>query len=157
VPAQPASAGLARLVSFFLDGRPCAVDADAVIEILAAVTIRPLPGQPAYVAGAIYLRGTIVPVVDLRVRFGGRTRPLELSDRFIVVRAGRRIATLWVDDVAELIDAAQLAVRPSGGLMAGDASLAGVATSAAGLLTIHDVATFIAECETDAVFAAAGA
>jgi purine-binding chemotaxis protein CheW len=155
--ASPAVAGPAHLISFSLDGRPCAIDAAAVIEILAAVAIRPLPGQPAYVAGVIDLRGTIVPVVDLHVRFGSRPRPLELSDRFIVVHAGDRIVTLWVDEVADLIDAAELIVSPSSGLMAGDRSLAGIATSPAGVLTIHDVAAFVEQCEADAVFAAVGA
>lgn len=39
----------------------------AVTEVLAAVSVRPLPHQPGYVAGVIDLRGTIVPVLDLRL------------------------------------------------------------------------------------------
>jgi len=73
--APPTYSGPAEFVQFRLDGRPCALAAAAVTEVLAAVSVRPLPHQPGYVAGVIDLRGTIVPVLDLRVRFGGTSRP----------------------------------------------------------------------------------
>jgi purine-binding chemotaxis protein CheW len=146
--------GPASVVIFRLDGARCAIDAAAVVEVLAAVAIRPLPGQPAYVAGALDLRGTIVPVLDLRVRFGGSARPMALSDRLIVARAGERVVALWVDAVDEFAEAATGAWHASGGLIAGDRSLAGVAATDQGLVTIHDVAAFVAQCESDAVFAA---
>jgi purine-binding chemotaxis protein CheW len=151
--APPTYSGPAEFVQFRLDGRPCALAATAVTEVLAAVSVRPLPHQPGYVAGVIDLRGTIVPVLDLRVRFGGTSRPMELADRLIVVEArGRRVA-LWVDAVEELVPAGESWTR-SGGLVTGDASLAGVAATPDGLTTIHNVDAFVAQCEADAVFAA---
>ena len=102
----PAGAGLARglhapasIALFRLGDQACAVAASAVVEILAAVAVTPLPRQPAYIAGVVDLRGSIVPVLDVRVRFGMPARPMELSDRLIVIRAAGRLLMLWVDDV----------------------------------------------------------
>jgi len=151
----PMTAGLS-LVLFGLDDARCAVDASRVVEILAAVAVRPLPAQPAYVAGIIDLRGTIVPVLDLRVRFGRPSRPMELSDQLIVVRAHDRLVALWVDGVEAFAPAETAALSSAGGLVVGDRSLLGVATLADGLATIHDVVAFVTQCEADAVFEAAG-
>lgn len=159
--ALPAAAGSARglgpdrVVRFRLDGRHCAIAASAVVEILAAVATSPLPRQPDYIAGVIDLRGTIVPVLNLRVRFGLPSRLMELTDHFIVARARERLLALWVDEVEafEACDAA--AWHTASGLVTGDRSLAGVAAMGDGLATIHDVDAFVAQCEADAVFARA--
>ena len=156
---QPAVAGpshgsqaVRNLVLFRLDGRRCAVADFSVVEILAAVATRPLPRQPEYIAGVFDLRGTIVPVLDLRVRFGLPPRLMELSDHLIVVRAAGRLLALWVDAVEGFSPCAAGDWSNAGGLVVGDRSLAGVATLPDGLATIHDVDAFVAQCEADAVF-----
>jgi purine-binding chemotaxis protein CheW len=157
--AQPAGAGLARglqspssIALFRLAGRTCAVDASAVLEILAAVAVTPLPRQPAYIAGVVDLRGSIVPVLDLRVRFGIPARPMELSDRLIVIRASGRVLVLWVDEVEAFAAVDFTTWNSAGGLVAGDRSLAGVVSSSDGVSAIYDVDAFVAQCEADAVF-----
>jgi purine-binding chemotaxis protein CheW len=154
-PARRPSAPV-RLILFRLDGRRCAVAASAVAEILAAVATSPLPRQPAYIAGVIDLRGEIVPVLDLRVRFGLASRLMELTDQLIVVRAAGRALALWVDEVEEFAWSDPAGWSTPGGLIAGERSLAGVAALSGGLATIHDTAAFIAQCEADAVFEVAG-
>jgi purine-binding chemotaxis protein CheW len=141
-----------RIVLFRLDGRRCAIAASAVVEILAAVATSPLPGQPGYIAGVIDLRGTIVPVLDLRVRFGLPGRLMEPSDQFIVTRARERLLALWIDEVEAFAACDAAAWGTAGGLVTGDRSLAGVTSLADGLATIHDVEAFVAQCEADAVF-----
>jgi purine-binding chemotaxis protein CheW len=126
-----------------------------VVEILAAVATSPLPRQPAYIAGVIDVRGTVMPVLDLRARFGSPSRPMELTDQMIVVLARRRLLALWIDEVEAFADGEELAWTTAGGLIAGDRSLAGVATTAGGLATIHDLDAFVEQCEADAVFEAA--
>jgi purine-binding chemotaxis protein CheW len=162
VNAAPADAGPTRgpqrarsLILFRLDDLRAAVAESAVVEIVAAVQVRPLPRQPKYIAGVFDLRGTIVPVLDLRARFGIASRPIELSDHFIVVRAAGRLLAVWVDAVEGFAHCAADAWNAAGGLVVGDRSLAGVATLADGLATIHDVDAFVAQCEADAVFEAA--
>jgi purine-binding chemotaxis protein CheW len=152
----PARTGPANAILFRIDSRRCALDARSVEEVLPAVTVRPLPGQPPYVAGVIDLRGTIIPVLDLRVRFGGTARPMELDDRLIVASARGRTLAIWVDAVDDFIPAGA-AFAPAGGLLTGDVSLAGVASTPDGLTTIHNLGAFVAQCESDAVFAAVSA
>jgi purine-binding chemotaxis protein CheW len=159
---QPAVAGeqferTASLLLFRLDGRTCAIATSCVVEVLAAVAVRPLPGQPGYIAGVIDVRGEIVPVLDLRVRFGGTARPMELSDRFIIVRARGRLLVLWVDDVEALTPSDGLPWSAAEGLVTGDSSLAGVTSTVDGPASIHDIDAFVEQCEADAVYASAGA
>jgi purine-binding chemotaxis protein CheW len=157
--ALPTDAGLARglqspssIALFRLANRRCAIAESAVVEILAAVAVTPLPRQPAYIAGVVDLRGTIVPVLDLRVRFGLPARPMELSDRLIVIRALGRLLMLWVDDVEAFAPVDRSTWTRAGGLVTGDRSLAGVVSGGEGVTTIYDVDAFVAQCEADAVF-----
>src|SRR6202044_2167377 len=99
VAPSPQGADAAGLLLFRLDAQRCAIAASAVVEILSAVATSPLPRQPTYIAGMIDVRGSVMPVLDLRVRFGRAGRPLELADQFIVVRARARLFALWVDHV----------------------------------------------------------
>lgn len=73
-------------------------------RVVPAMWVRELPGAPAIVVGAIDLQGQIVPVVDLRVRFGAEPRPMRAADCFIVARAGRLEVALWVDRVHGLVE-----------------------------------------------------
>lgn len=155
VPFAPGCGLLNSLLVFRLDGRRHSLDARAVVEVLPALTVCPLPGQPHYVAGAIDLRGTIVPVVDLRARFARPSRSMELSDRLVVARSRGRLVALWVDEVEELTAGGDAAWAPAGGLVAGERTLTGVVATAGGLATIHDLDAFVAECEADAVYEAA--
>jgi len=157
--APPAAAGPDRrlpapasIVIFQLDGRRCAIAASAVVEILAAVATSPFPRQPDYIAGVIDVRGTIVPVLDLRVRFGLPSRLMELADKLIVARGGDRLLALWVDEVEAFAPSEAVAWSSAGGLIVGDRSLAGVVSTADGVAMIHDVDVFVAQCEADAVF-----
>jgi purine-binding chemotaxis protein CheW len=150
-PERPAS-----LLVFRLDGSLCAIAASDVVEVHAAVATSPLPRAPGYIAGVIDVRGAIVPVLDLRVRFGLPARLMELDDRFIVIRARGQFLALWVDAVEEFGPGTAATWRNAGGLIAGDCSLAGVAVLDGGLATIHDVDAFVAQCEADAVFEAVG-
>lgn len=129
----------------------CGLDAAAVREILPALAVRPLPGQPALIAGTIDLRGTTVPVLDLRARFGSGSRAMQLSDQLIVVLAHGRTLAIWVDAVEEIVALPPGAFTPAAGLLVGDRSLTGVATTAGGLTALHDLEGFLSQCESDAL------
>ena len=160
-PPSPADRGAGRNVlpagylAFRVDELPCGMDGTAVVEILPALAVQPLPGQPPFVAGAIDVRGTTIPVLDLRVRFGRPPRPMELSDKLIVARAHERVVALWVDAVDALVPGDGLRWTPAGGLVVGDRSLVGVTTTAEGLCAIHDLDAFLTASEAEALVAAA--
>ena len=138
---------------FRLDDLQCAIGVDPIVEAVRAVQLRTIPGQPACVAGVIDYRGAIVPVLDMRERFGLASKPLALSDNFIIVRIREALVALWVGAVDNLADADPLAYAPRAGLTLGTRSLAGVARVSDGLVMVHDVDAFLAESERDAVAA----
>ncbi len=64
----------ARFLSFTLDGENYCIDILKVKELMGMTAITPLPRTPAFIRGVINLRGQIIPVIDLRLRFGLKFR-----------------------------------------------------------------------------------
>jgi purine-binding chemotaxis protein CheW len=75
-----------------------------VVELLRAVTCVPLARAPEWIEGVFSLRGTVVPVVDLRPRLGLPARAAEPSDHLIVVRTWDRLVALRVDRALQLAE-----------------------------------------------------
>ena len=74
----------------------------------------PVPGAAPYVAGLVQIRGRVVPVVDLRVRFGLPAVPPTLDTRVVVVERDKRLVGLLVDRAREVtrIAASELQAPP---------------------------------------------
>ncbi|HEY5061006.1 MAG TPA: chemotaxis protein CheW [Gemmatimonadaceae bacterium] len=138
-----------RLLRFRLDAHQYGIASDSVVEIVRAVAITPLPGAPSVVEGVIDVRGTIVPVFDLRARFSIPSKALEPSDQFILARTPSRIAALHVDRVEDLVDVDGAAMSDLSPALSGTSHLAGIATLPDGLVLIHDVETFLSRAEAD--------
>jgi len=84
-----------------------------VYEIIRLQPITVVPQAPSYVDGVINLRGRIVPVVDLAVRFGlGRSTPTKAS-RIVVAGSGEIRVGLIVDSVSEVLMVREDAVEPT--------------------------------------------
>ena len=93
-----------QLTCFLLDGDVYAVDIMRIKEIIQAQRIRPVPQAPRYIQGVINLRGTVIPVVDLRERFGlEKAGDLGLAQRVVITSVGGRIVGLQVDAVTEIL------------------------------------------------------
>ncbi len=86
------------------------VDQDYGIEILEVQEIKgwsqvtPLPNSPEYIKGVLNLRGTIVPVIDLRLRFNLEAAEYDSFTVIVVVNVGGRLAGLVVDSVSDVIN-----------------------------------------------------
>jgi purine-binding chemotaxis protein CheW len=70
-----------------------------------------VPGTPPYVAGLIHIRGRVVPVVDVRLRFGLSSVEPTLDSRVIVVQSGERTVGLLVDSAREIMKIAPEALH----------------------------------------------
>lgn len=68
------------------------------------VEITPLPTGPDFIHGVINVQGNILPVLDLRCRFGLPERPVRLSDQLIILRCATRGFALAVDTVCDVRD-----------------------------------------------------
>ncbi|MBP7705411.1 MAG: purine-binding chemotaxis protein CheW [Caulobacter sp.] len=90
-----------ELISFEIGDQEFCIDIRTVREIRGWTMATPLPQSPDYISGVINLRGTIMPVIDLRARLGlGVTEPSSRHVIVVVQEAGR-CAGLLVDGVQE--------------------------------------------------------
>lgn len=114
VTSDPA-AGLVQtlqFITFTIDGAEYGVDIMKVREIKGWSATTAIPNSPPHVRGVINLRGIIVPIFDLRARFGmGLTDPGKMHVVIIVI-IGARTVGLLVDAVSDIISIEPGAIRP---------------------------------------------
>lgn len=125
-PAGPGGDSSTHLVSFRLDGQLYALPLDNVEHVLRMVAITPVPESSPWVAGVINLHGLVIPVVDLRQRFGRPPKELHPDDCLLVVRAQEQTLALAVDEVTEILKVSALQVEPSSELLFGSQPVAAV-------------------------------
>lgn len=99
-----------KFLTFQLGDAQYGVEIEGVQEIKGFAPVTPLPNSPVHVRGVLNLRGVIVPVVDLRRRFGMDAIEYTKRNAIIVLVTHGRLAGLLVDDVCDVIDV------PDGGL-----------------------------------------
>ncbi len=111
-----------QIVALHLGGDIYGVDITEVHSVIMPQLITPVPQTAPYVAGILNLRGRILPVVDLRRRFGLPAQPETRSTRIVIVetQAGAECLTagLIVDAVSEVIRLPQSAIEPPSALSA---------------------------------------
>jgi purine-binding chemotaxis protein CheW len=140
-----------ELVLVELDGQRYGLRADAVREVVRAVTITTLPNAPVVVEGIINVRGAVVAVLDLRRRFELPARPLDPSEYFVLARAGDRDVALRVDRATELVSLDPADIDQAEQVLSRSRYVAGVAKLRDGLVLIHDLETFLSAAEAATV------
>lgn len=93
-----------KYLTFTLDNEFFGIDILYVTEIIGIQLITPVPDLPVYVKGIINLRGKIIPVMDVRIRFKKEARVYDERTCIIVVDIGEISIGLIVDRVSEVID-----------------------------------------------------
>jgi purine-binding chemotaxis protein CheW len=93
----------AQLVVFKLDDQEYALDIANVVQVVRMVAITPMPEASEIVEGVINLRGKVIPVVDVRRRFGLPLKPYDLDTRLLITRWNGRMIALIVDVVSEVL------------------------------------------------------
>ncbi len=110
--ASVAGAGVKQFISFRIGGEEYAIDIMAVREIKGWTETTSLPNQPQHILGVMNLRGTIVPVFDLRRRFGMGVTEASRSHVVIIVAVLDRIVGLLVDAVSDILTIDSSEIRP---------------------------------------------
>ncbi len=98
-----ADVNIIQLVSFMLEDVEYGVDILAVHEILRFPEMTRLPNTPDYIRGVINLRGNIIPVVDVRIRFGMPSGEVTDLTRIIVIETNEKMVGLLVDSVYQVV------------------------------------------------------
>jgi purine-binding chemotaxis protein CheW len=111
-----------EVLTLELEGEIFAIEASHVREILDLVPITDVPGAPPFVNGLINVRGKVVPLADLRVRFGMEQKPPTVDTRIVVLELELDgepvIAGIRADKVHEVAEvaAAELQEAPKVGM-----------------------------------------
>jgi purine-binding chemotaxis protein CheW len=101
-----------QLVIFELGSENYGVDIAAVEGIIKMQEITRLPHAPSFVEGITNLRGAVVPVVDLRKRFGLTAQEATRDTRIVVANIGATKVGLVVDAVTQVIRVAEDKIEP---------------------------------------------
>lgn len=127
-----------QFLTFLLGGQDFGVEILQVREIRNFTKLTPIPNMPASIKGVLNLRGTVVPIVDLRIRLG---MPAVEYDRFtviIVVNVNERIMGVVVDAVSDVlnVDGDALVAPPEMGSSTDTSFVTGLAKSEDRLVTL---------------------
>jgi purine-binding chemotaxis protein CheW len=132
-----------NILVFKLDEQHYALRLSAVERIIHLVQITALPGAPDIVIGAINVQGQIVPVVNMRRRFGLAEREPSLGDQLIVARTARRAVALMADMVIGVVERLEAEMTTADTIVPGLEYIEGVAKLKGGLILIHNLDTFL--------------
>lgn len=80
-----------------------ALPVECVLQMETFAGATAVPGAPPHVLGVVTVRGRVIPVVDLRRRFGLPEAPATLDTRIIVTEAGGRVVGLCVDRARDVV------------------------------------------------------
>ena len=119
---QQTANNIIQLVSFELEGEEYGIDVLSVREIIRMPTITKMPNTPDYVDGIINLRGTVVPIISLRKRFGLWEREGDRNSRILVMEVGGGLTGFVVDAVAEVIRIQSSEIQPPPAITQGNAA-----------------------------------
>jgi purine-binding chemotaxis protein CheW len=116
---QNMSDELLQLVSFNIGDEEFGVDILKVQEINRMVDVTRVPNTPEYVDGVINLRGKVIPIIDLRRRFGMERKEKDKNSRIIVVELKGKVLGFVVDAVSEVLRIKKSVSEPPPPIIAG--------------------------------------
>ena len=101
---DPQNTEITKVLTFYIGEQVYGIEIPDVIEIIEVPPITAVPGVPSYIKGIINVRSKIVPVVNIRSRFGKEEIPFNDRTCIIIVSTGDDVSVgLIVDSVADVI------------------------------------------------------
>jgi purine-binding chemotaxis protein CheW len=131
------------LIVFTLDKQRYALPLHAANRVERMVAITPLPNAPDIILGVVNFQGKVIPVINMRRRFGLPERELALTDQLVVACTVRRPVALVADAVLDVITCAAQNLIASEDILAKVEYVDGVVKLADGLIFIHDLDKFL--------------
>jgi purine-binding chemotaxis protein CheW len=134
---------LLQLVVFRLEEQRYALMLGAVERIVRAVEVTPLPAAPEIVLGLVNVEGRILPVLNVRGRFGLPDKGITPTNQFLIARTARRPVVLVIDEAEGIVERSTSdTVRPAG-IVPGLEQIQGVIKLNSGLALIYDLEKFL--------------
>jgi purine-binding chemotaxis protein CheW len=138
-----------QLVGFRIGEETYGVQIGSVREIVRVPEITAVPNAPEMVEGVINLRGKIIPVMDLRKRFGSTAIQSDKKNRILVVELENRLLGLIVSSASEVLKIPPSEIEPPGAVFAeGESSyVTGVGKLKGRLVILLDIARLLRQPE----------
>jgi purine-binding chemotaxis protein CheW len=132
---------VAQFVTFRVDGQAYAFRIDQIREIVILNQVTRIPQVPDYVEGVANLRGSIIPIINLRTLFGLPTKSLDSDTRTIVVHVGEKLVGCQVDSVTQVVRIDHDSIRPAPDTVTGNGAgyIAGFARVQEQLVVLLDI------------------
>jgi purine-binding chemotaxis protein CheW len=115
--AVAAEATATQYLTFNLGGEVFALDIEKVREVLDFTAVTRVPRMPAFMRGVINLRGSVIPVVDLRIKFGMAVSTTTVNTCIIItevmVDGDRTVLGALADSVQEVLDLDRAKIAPA--------------------------------------------
>jgi purine-binding chemotaxis protein CheW len=131
------------LVVFSIADQRYALNLPVVERVVCMVEVSPLPKAPVIVLGVINFHGQIIPVIDIRRRFGHSPNHYGLNSCLLVAQTSRRKLALSVDKILGVQEVPSENVTLPDAVLPGTGLVAGIAALSDGVLLIHDLDTFL--------------
>lgn len=101
-----------QFITFTVMGREYGIDIMSIREIKGWTETTSLPNSPSYMRGVINLRGTIVPIMDLRARFSMGATQASKNHVVMIVNVSDRLMGILVDSVSDILTVNSEEIRP---------------------------------------------
>lgn len=111
-----------KFLTFILGQEEYGIEIKYVTEIIGIQNIAEVPDMPHYIKGVINLRGKVIPVMDVRLRFGLQEREYDDRTCIIVINIDEQSVGLIVDRVSEVLDIPEAQVEPPPRVRSGGSS-----------------------------------
>jgi purine-binding chemotaxis protein CheW len=112
VPAESTADAPILHVLFVVEGTTFALPASVVLQMETFTGATAVPGAPPWVSGIVQLRGRVIPVVDLRARFGVAPTARTIDTRVVVAEHDGRVVALVADAAREVARIAPSQLKP---------------------------------------------
>jgi purine-binding chemotaxis protein CheW len=138
-----------EVLVFVLGAEEYGVDILKVQEIRGYEKVTPIPAAPAYLKGVVNLRGIIVPVIDLRMKFGMAEPRYDSFTVVVILRIASRVIGIVVDGVSDVVRlaASEIKAAPQLGSLVDSSFLAGLATQNERMILLLDIEKFLSSGE----------
>ena len=117
--AAASTHGVGSYILFTVAGTTYALPSGAVQHMEMVEKVTRVPNAPAFIDGVVFSRGQVVPVVNLRARFGFERAAVDLRTRLIVVQSAGRLIGLVTDAAREFVSIQAETIQPPNDALTG--------------------------------------
>jgi purine-binding chemotaxis protein CheW len=130
-----------EVLVFVLGAEEYGVDILKVQEIRGYEKVTPIPSAPEYLKGVVNLRGIIVPVIDMRLKFGLPNPKYDAFTVVVILRLASRVIGVVVDAVSDVValGANEVKAAPQLGSVVDASFIAGLATQSDRMILLLDI------------------